>query len=135
MQYLQIFKKKTNMPITHNKRNFLCEIAGGIDVFMNCTYLSDEIHAGQDEDIEVYIKNNILDGSSFCEEKFCKAMQSIDDKTLRDLLYYFEDRDLSMAEAYNDSCLGLNDLPPELTDIAEAILDQDIVTFTDFLEY
>jgi hypothetical protein len=26
-------------------------------------------------------------------------------------------------------------LPPELTDIAEAILDQDIVTFTDFLEY
>jgi len=32
-------------------------------------------------------------------------------------------------------CLGLDDLPQELTDIAEAILDQDIVTFTDFLEY
>ena len=123
------------MSITHNKKEFLCYISGGIGVFMNCTYLSDEIHAGQDEDIEVYIKNNILDGSSFCEEKFCKAMQSIDDKTLRDLLYYFEDRDLSMVEAYNESCLGLDDLPQELTDIAEAILDQDIITFTDFLEY
>ena len=43
------------------KREFLCEVAGGIEVFMNRTYLSDEIHAGQDEDIEVYIKNNILD--------------------------------------------------------------------------
>jgi hypothetical protein len=35
---------------------------------MNCTYLSDEIHAGQDEDIEVYIKNNILEGPSFSTE-------------------------------------------------------------------
>ena len=117
------------------KREFLCEVVGGIEVFMNCTYLSDEIHAGQDEDIEVYIKNNILDGPSFSDEKFCKAMQTIDDKTLRDLLYYFEDRDMSMVEVYNESCLGLDDLPQELTDIAEAILDQDIITFTDFLEY
>ena len=117
------------------KREFLCEVAGGIEVFMNRTYLSDEIHAGQDEDIEVYIKNNILDGPSFCDEKFCKAMQTIDDKTLRDLLYYFEDRDMSMVEVFNESCLGLDDLPQELTDIAEAILDQDIITFTDFLEY
>lgn len=93
------------------KREFLCEVAGGIEVFMNCTCLSDEIHAGQDDDIEVYIKNNILDGSSFCDEKFCKAMQTIDDKTLRDLLYYFEDRDMSMVEVYNESCLGLDDLP------------------------
>lgn len=123
------------MSITHNKKEFLCYISGGIDVFMNCTYLSDEIHTGQDEDIEVYIKDNILEGPSFSEDKFCEAMQTIDDKTLRDLLYYFEDRDMSMAEVYNESCIGLNDLPPELTDIAEAILDQDIVTFTDFLEY
>ena len=65
------------------KREFLCEVAGGIEVFMNCTYLSDEIHAGQDEDIEVYIKDNILEGPSFSTEKFCKAMQTIDDKTLR----------------------------------------------------
>ena len=117
------------------KKDFLCEVVGGIEVFMNCTCLSEEIHAGQDEDIEVYIKNNILEGSSFSADKFCKAMQTIDDKTLRDLLYYFEDRDMSMVEAFNESCLGLDDLPQELTDIAEAILDQDIVTFTDFLEY
>ena len=123
------------MSITHNKRNFLCEIAGGIGVFMDDTYLSEAIHVSQEEDIEVYIKDNILEGPSFCVDKFCEVMQTIDDETLRDLLYYFEDRDLSMVEAYNESCLGLNDLPPELTDIAEAILDQDIITFTDFLEY
>lgn len=123
------------MSITHNKKEFLCYISGGVEVFMNCTYLSDEIHAGQDEDIEVYIKNNILEGPSFSTEKFCKAMQTIDDKTLRVLLCYFENRDLSMVDAYNESCLGLGDLPQELTDIAEAILDQDIITFTDFLEY
>ena len=118
-----------------DKRDFLCEVAGGIEVLMNCTCLSDEIYVSQDEDIEVYIKNNILEGSSFSTEKFCDAMQTIDDKTMRDLLYYFEDRDMSMVEAYSESCLGLDDLPQELTDIAEAILDQDIVTFTDFLEY
>jgi len=123
------------MSTTHNKKEFLCEVAGGIEVLMNCTCLSDEIYVSQDEDIEVYIKNNILEGPSFSDEKFCKAMQTIVDKTLRDLLYYFEDRDMSMVEAYNESCLGLDDLPQELTDIAEAILDQDIVTFTDFLEY
>ena len=131
-----------------DKRDFLCEIAGGIDVLMTCKWLSDEIYASQDgrhEDIEVYIKNNILEGPvdpedkfcrpSFCAEKFCDVMQTIDHKTLRDLLYYFDDRDMSMSEAYTESCLGLDDLPQELTDIAEAILDQEIVTFTDFLEH
>ena len=123
------------MSTTHSKKEFLCCISGGISVLANCSMLSDEIYAGQDDATELYIKDNILQGPSFSEEKFCKAMQTIDDQTLRELLKYFDDKDMSVSQAYTESCLGLGDLPPELTNFAESILDEEILTFVDFIDF
>jgi len=96
--------------------------------------ISDEIYTSQDDDTEMYIKDNILDGSSFCENRFCESMKTIDDGTLKELLKYFDDRDMSISHAYIESCLVPNDLPEELQKFAESIDYKEIQTFTDFLE-
>ena len=122
------------MSISPNKKQFLCYIAGGFSTLMNGSMCSDEIYTSQDDDNEVYIKDNILRGSSFCEDRFCEAMDTIDDGTLKELLKYFDDRDMSISHAYIESCLIPSDLPEELQKFAEAIDYKEIYTFEDFLE-
>ena len=122
------------MSITTQKKEFLCYIASGLSSLMDGSMLSDEIYTSQDDDTELYIRDNILRGSSFCENRFCKAMETIDDGTLVELLTYFEDRDMSISHAYIESCLIPSDLPEELQKFAEAIDYKEIYTFEDFLE-
>ena len=122
------------MSITHQKNKFIQYIAGGLSSLMDGSMLSDEIYTSQDDDTELYIRDNILRGSSFCENRFCKAMETIDDGTLVELLTYFEDRDMSISHAYIESCLIPSDLPEELQKFAEAIDYKEIYTFEDFLE-
>jgi hypothetical protein len=124
----------TNMSITPQKKEFLCHIAGGLSTLMNCSMISDEIYTSQDDDNEMYIKDNILDGSSFCENRFCESMKTIDGGTLKELLKYFDSRDMSISHAYIESCLVVNDLPEELQKFAQSIDYKEIQTFYDFLE-
>ena len=122
------------MSITPEKKEFLCHIAGGLSTLMNGSMIADEIYTSYDDDTELYIRDNLLDGSSFCENRFCKAMETIDEGTLVELLTYFEDRDMSLARVYIESCLVPNDLPEELNKFAESIDYKEIETFSDFLE-
>jgi hypothetical protein len=122
------------MSISPNKKEFLCYIAGGFSTLMNGSMCSDEIYTSQDDDNEVYIKDNILRGSSFCEDRFCEAMDTIDDGTLKELLKYFDDRDMNISQVYIDSCLVPSDLPEQLQKFAESIDYREIQTFADFLE-
>ena len=137
------------MSISPNKKEFLCHIAGGLSTLMNGSMLAEEIYATHrmhgsfvDDEIytpdpdptELYIKNNILDGSSFSENRFCKAMETIDKGTLWELLTYFDSRDMSISRTYTESCLVLIDLPEELQKFAESIDYREIQTFADFLE-
>ena len=131
----------TNMSLTPNKKEFLCHIAGGLSTLMNGSMLAEEIYTSYynipDEMVdptELYINDNILDGSSFSENRFCKAMETIDKGTLVELLTYFDSRDMSISHAYIESCLVVNDLPEELQGFAESIDYKDIQTFEDFLE-
>ena len=124
----------TNMSVSPNKKEFLCYIAGGLSTLMNCSMLSDEIYTNQEDDIEVYIKDNFLEGSTFYEDSFCGVMESIDDQTLKELLKYFDDRDMNISQAYIESCLVPSDLPDELQKFAESIDYKEIYTFEDFLE-
>jgi len=101
---------------------------------MDCSMISDEIYTSQDDDIEIFIKHELLDGSSFSEIKFCEAMNTIDDQTLKELLKYFDDRDMDISRSYIESCLVPNDLPEELQSFTESIDYKDIQTFEDFLE-
>jgi hypothetical protein len=122
------------MSISPNKKQFLCYIAGGFSTLMNGSMCSDEIYTSQDDDNEVYIKDNILRGSSFCEDRFCEAMDTIDDGTLKELLKYFDDRDMDISQVYIESCLVPSDLPEELKKFTESIDYKEIQTFADFLE-
>ena len=122
------------MSITHQKKEFLCYIAGGLSRLMNGSMIADEIYTSYDDDTELYIRDNILDGSSFCENRFCKAMKTIDDGTLVELLTYFEDRDMSLARVYTESCMDRSDFPEELQGFAECIDLGVLNTFTHFLE-
>ena len=122
------------MSITSEKKEFIQYIAGGLSTLMNGSMLADEIYTSQDDDNEVYIKDNILRGSSFCEDRFCEAMDTIDDGTLKELLEYFDDRDMNISQVYIDSCLIPSDLPEELKKFAESIDYKEIQTFADFLE-
>ncbi len=122
------------MSISPNKKEFLCYIAGGLSTLMNSSMISDEIYTSQDDDIEVYIKDNFLEGSTFCEDRFCKAMETIDKGTLWELLTYFDSRDMNISQVYIESCLVPSDLPEELKKFTESIDYKDIQTFADFLE-
>jgi hypothetical protein len=122
------------MSISPNKKQFLCYIAGGFSTLMNGSMCSDEIYTSQDDDNEVYIKDNILRGSSFCEDRFCEAMDTIDDGTLKELLTYFDSRDMNISQVYIESCLVPSDLPEELKKFTESIDYKEIQTFADFLE-
>ena len=137
------------MSISPDKKEFLCYIVGGLSTLMNCSMLADEIYTTYrmhgscvDDDIytpdpdptELYINDNILDGSSFSENKFCKAMDTIDDGTLWELLTYFDSRDMNISQVYIESCLVPSDLPEELKKFTESIDYKEIQTFADFLE-
>ena len=131
------------MSITPEKKEFLKYIAGGFSTLMNGSMCSDEIYTSFlpwpnkewiEDPTELYINDNILDGSSFSENRFCKAMETIDKGTLVELLTYFDSRDMSISHAYIESCLVVNDLPEELQGFAESIDYKEIQTFYDFLE-
>ena len=129
------------MSITSEKKEFIQYIAGGLSTLMNGSMLAEEIYTSYrnipDEMVdptELYINDNILDGSSFSENRFCKAMETIDKGTLVELLTYFDSRDMSISHAYIESCLVVNDLPEELQGFAESIDYKEIQTFYDFLE-
>ena len=129
------------MSITPEKKEFLKYIAGGLSTLMNGSMLAEEIYTSyrniSDEMVdptELYINDNILYGSSFSENRFCKAMETIDKGTLVELLTYFDSRDMSISHAYIESCLVVNDLPEELQGFAESIDYKEIQTFYDFLE-
>jgi len=124
----------TNMSITPNKKEFLCYISGGLSALMNSSMLAGEIFTSQDDDNEVYIYDNFLEGSTFYEDSFCGVMEDIDDQTLKELLKYFDDRDINISRAYIESCLVPSDLPEELRGFAESIDYKEICTFEDFLE-
>jgi hypothetical protein len=124
----------TIMSISPDKREFLCYIAGGLSTLMNSSMLADEIYTSCEDATELYIKDNILEGSSFSEDKFCKAMETVDEGTLGDLLTYFDSRDMNISQVYIESCLVPTDLPQGLREFTESIDYREIETFEDFLE-
>ena len=129
------------MSITPEKKEFLKYIAGGLSTLMNGSMLAEEIYTSyrniSDEMVdptELYINDNILYGSSFSENRFCKAMETIDKGTLWELLTYFDSRDMNISQVYIESCLVPSDLPEDLQKFTESIDYKEIQTFSDFLE-
>ena len=74
---------------------------------------------------------------SFSVERFCEAMETIEDQTLRELLEYLDQRDITMSRAYIESCMVPEDFPQDLTHIAESVVrkvSKHEFSFANFLE-
>ena len=125
--------------LTPEKKEFLNYIAGGLSTLMNGSMLAEEIYTSYrnipDEMVdptELYINDNILDGSSFCEDKFCKAMETIDKGTTWELFTYFDSRDMPISRAYTESCVG--NLPEELEKFVECADFEKFLNFNNPVE-
>ncbi len=125
--------------LTPEKKEFLKYIAGGLSTLMNGSMLAEEIYTSyrtiSDEMVdptELYINDNILDGSSFCEDKFCKAMETIDKGTTWELFTYFDSRDMPISRAYAESCVG--NLPEELEKFVECADFEKFLNFNNPVE-
>lgn len=116
------------MKISAEKREFLKRISCGLGVFMDCSMMSEEIYAAQDDEIELYIKNNLLSGSSFDDKKFDALVNTMDDSILEKLLEFFDDRDMGLHNAYHESCILCED-----DYFSMAIEQGEIYSFSDFL--
>lgn len=116
------------MKISTEKREFLTRITGGLGVLMDCSMMSEEIYAAQEDEIELYIKNNLLSGSSFDDKKFVALVNTMDDTILEKLLEFFDDSDMELHNAYHASCI-----PCEDDYFSMAIEQGEIYSFSDFL--
>ena len=121
------------MSISQHKKEFIKYLTGGISVFMNSSMLADEIYLHQDDDVEMFIKQHLLHGSSFSENKLNHAIDSIDDNTLTQLLKYFDDRDITIANAYIESSIASTDIPEHLSYLTDHVNFKEVTTFQDFI--
>ena len=121
------------MMITKDKKDFIKIISGGIGVLMDGSFLSEEIFTLPECEIEAFIKDNLLVGSSFSPDKFCKVIDDIDDKMLVKLLRYFDDKDITLFNAYTESCVPQEYESPNLQFLVDCVNDLEYDTFTDIL--
>tara|TARA_B110000858_G_scaffold141046_1_gene160096 strand:+ start:282 stop:689 length:408 start_codon:yes stop_codon:yes gene_type:complete len=127
--------------LTPEKKEFLNYVAGGVSVLMNDSMLAEEIYTSflpwpnkewYEDPTEKYIYDNILDGASFSEDKFCKAMETIDKGTTWELFTYFDSRDMPISRAYTESCVV--NLPESLEKFVECADFEKFLNFNNPVE-
>ena len=125
-----------------SKKEFIKKVAPGIHVYMATYYLADEIQANTDCEVEEYIKENLLayeksaSGSLrywFSEKKFRDAVDNLPDDKLKNLLCYFDERDMPLCDVYSESCLHPSDLSETEKKWGELLMEGSIITFEEFL--
>lgn len=125
------------MSISQEKKDFIKKTAPGIHVYMATSYTADEIAKNAEEPIEEYIKDNILSyeksaiGSMrywFSENKFCKAVDTLDDDKLRELLLYLDNIDMCLCDVFAEASIDAENL-----DDNEKIY-ANVITFEEFLD-
>ena len=100
---------------------------------MDGSFFSEEIFVQPECEIETFIKDNLLIGSSFSPDKFCKVIDDIDDKMLTKLLCYFDERNITLFNAYTESCVPQNYDSPNLHFLIDCVNDLEYDTFLDLL--
>lgn len=121
------------MFITKDKKDFIKTISGGIGVLMDSSFFSEEIFLQPECEIESFIKDKLLDGSSFSPDKFCKVIDDIDDKMLAKLLCYFDERNVTLFNAYTEACVPQEYESPNLQFLIDRVNDLEYDTFLDLL--
>ena len=119
------------MSITREKKTFIKAVSGGLSTLMDSSCTSEEIYLSPDNYIERFIHDNVLDGSSFSPDLFCRMIDDTKDETLIELQHYFDSIDMNLQRSYFESCIPHG----EFSDFAELIEGCEIETFEDFITF
>ena len=132
------------MIITHEKRQFLKKISGGLHVLMSCSCKADEIGTSPDCPIEEFIRedfivraNTVANGERywFDDGKFNNAVDFISGENLGVLLKYFDDIDMPMERAYYEASLSIESLNDTDYKFASLIENGHLITFEDLINH
>ena len=132
------------MNITHEKRQFLKVISGGLHILMSCSYKADDIGIDPEEGVEetiaekmIVLANTIANGERywFDDGRFNNYVDVASDEDLIELLEYFDDIDMDMERVYYEASIVIESLSDTNYEFASLIENEKLITFKDLINH
>ena len=132
------------MMISHEKRQFLKVISGGLHILMSCSYKADDIGIDPEEGIEetisekmIVLANTIANGERywFDDGRFNNYVDVASDEDLIELLEYFDDIDMDMEHVYYEASIVTESLSDTNYKFASLIENEKLITFKDLINH
>lgn len=132
------------MMISHEKRQFLKVISGGLHILMSCSYKADDIGIDPEEGIEetisermIVLANTIANGERywFDDGRFNNYVDVASDEDLIEVLEYFDDIDMDMEQVYYEASIAIESLSDTNYEFASLIENEKLITFKDLINH
>lgn len=132
------------MMISHEKRQFLKVISGGLHILMSCSYKADDIGIDPEDGIEetisekmIVLANTIANGERywFDDGRFNNYVDVASDEDLIELLVYFDDIDMDMEHVYYEASIVIESLSDTNYKFASLIENEKLITFKDLINH
>ena len=132
------------MMISHEKRQFLKVISGGLHILMSCSYKADDIGIDPEEGIEetisermIILANTMANGERywFDDGRFNNYVDMASDEDLIELLEYFDDIDMDMEHVYYEASIAIESLSDTNYKFASLIENEKLITFKDLINH
>ena len=132
------------MMISHEKRQFLKVISGGLHILMSCYYKADDIGIDPADCIEetiaekmIVLANTIANGERywFDDGRFNNYVDVASDEELIELLEYFDDIDMDMEHVYYEASIAIESLSHTNYEFASLIENEKLITFKDLINH
>lgn len=132
------------MMISHEKRQFLKVISGGLHILMSCSYKADDIGIDPEEGIEetisermIVLANTIANGERywFDDGRFNNYVDVASDEDLIEVLEYFDDIDMDMEHVYYEASIAIESLSDTNYEFASLIENEKLITFKDLINH
>jgi len=132
------------MMISHEKRQFLKVISGGLHILMSCSYKADDIGIDPEDGIEetisermIVLANTIANGERywFDDGRFNNYVDVASDEDLIELLEYFDDIDMDMEHVYYEASIVIESLSDTNYKFASLIENEKLITFKDLINH
>jgi len=130
--------------ISHEKRQFLKVISGGLHILMSCSYKADDIGIDPENGIEetisekmIVLANTIANGERywFDDGRFNNYVDVASDEDLIELLEYFDDIDMDMEHVYYEASIAIESLSDTNYKFASLIENEKLITFKDLINH
>tara|TARA_R110001606_G_scaffold8068_9_gene35560 strand:- start:3370 stop:3783 length:414 start_codon:yes stop_codon:yes gene_type:complete len=130
--------------ISHEKRQFLKVISGGLHILMSCSYKADDIGIDPEEGVEetiaekmIVLANTIANGERywFDDGRFNNYVDVASDEDLIELLEYFDDIDMDMEHVYYEASIAIESLSDTNYKFASLIENEKLITFKDLINH